>query len=216
MQAEKKSSISWFISIVAIIAATNLAIFFDVPVLRQLLGIIFLTIIPGLLILFLLKLDKLALAEKIVLTVGISVAFLMIFGWSLNQASLAVGYMSPLSTGFLTISLSLALGVLCAYHYEFVYDQETFSAKWLKEHMGDSLIRCFEERATDKLKSQGRMSSKLFTPKQQEGNYIYLTYNNVVYGEFGSQGESFSMSQYREELDSENKLYSNGGSEIYK
>ncbi len=95
MQAEKKSSISWLIGIIVIIAATNLAVFFDIPVLRQLLGVIFLTIIPGLLILFLLKLDKLALAEKIVLTVGISVAFLMMFGWSLNQASLAVSYMSP-------------------------------------------------------------------------------------------------------------------------
>ena len=74
MQAEKKSSISWLISIIAIIAATNIAVFFDIPVLRQLLGVIFLTISPGLLILFLLRLDKLALAEKIVLTVGILVA----------------------------------------------------------------------------------------------------------------------------------------------
>jgi len=103
-----------------------------------------------------------------------------------------------------------------AYRYEFVYDQETFSAKWLKEHMDDSLVRGLEARAVDKLKSQGIMSSRLFAKKPQEDNYIYLTYNNVVYSEFVARGKYHSMSQYREMLASENKLYSNGGSEIYK
>lgn len=54
----------WFDGIIAIIIATGIAVFLDIPVLRQLLGIIFLTIIPGLSILFLLKLDKLALDER--------------------------------------------------------------------------------------------------------------------------------------------------------
>jgi uncharacterized membrane protein len=109
-----------------------------------------------------------------------------------------------------------------AYHYEFVYDQETFSAKWLKEHMGDSQIRCVEAGTLDKLRSQGRMSSKLLAyymfqdRRKPEDDYIYLSYNNVVYGEFVYQGKNLSMSQYREILASENKLYSNGGSEIYK
>ncbi len=81
--------------------------------------------------------------------------------------------------------------------------------------MDGSLIRGVEFKAIDKLRSQGRIPSKLFGAKQ-ENNYIYLTYNNVVYGEFVYQGEFFSMSQRREVLATKNKLYSNGGSEIYK
>ena len=79
---------------------------------RQLLGVIFLAFIPGLLILYILRLNKLELAEKIVLTVGISIAFLMLFGLLLNQISLWFGYTSPLSTNFLTIVLSLVLVTL--------------------------------------------------------------------------------------------------------
>ncbi|MFC2071761.1 hypothetical protein ACFLUU_03455 [Chloroflexota bacterium] len=110
-----------------------------------------------------------------------------------------------------------------AYRYEFVHDQETFSAKWLKEHTDDSLIYVFEDRASDKLRSQEGMSAKLITDyltskdqKKPVDRYIYLTYNNVVHGEFEYQGEFFSMSQYREGLASKNKLYSNGDLEIYK
>lgn len=101
----------------AIIIATGIAVFLDIPILRQLLSFIFLTILPGLLFLFLLKLNHLSFAEKSVLVIGMSIAFLMLFGWALNQVCLLFGYTSPLSTVFITFSLGLALIVLAVVAY---------------------------------------------------------------------------------------------------
>ncbi|MBI4267441.1 MAG: DUF2206 domain-containing protein [Chloroflexi bacterium] len=113
----KRSSLIWFAGIIAIIAATNLAIFFDVPILRQLLALVFLIVVPGLLLLFLSKLNHLPTAEKLVLTIGLSIAFVMLFGWGLNQASITFGYMAPLTPRFLTVSLSLVFVVLAIAAY---------------------------------------------------------------------------------------------------
>lgn len=87
----------------------DIAIIFDVPVLRQILGSIITFVLPGLLILFVLKLDRLGTAVKIVLTIGLSAAFLMFFGWILSQVSLQLGYTRPLATNTLLISLTIVL-----------------------------------------------------------------------------------------------------------
>ena len=121
----KNSSIKWLVYIVAVIVATNAAVFLDIPVLRQLLAVVFLAIIPGLLILFILKLHRLPLAEKLILVVGLSIAFLMIFGWILNQICIVVGHMTPLSTNFLAIAQSIALAVLLTIAY--VMNREAFT-----------------------------------------------------------------------------------------
>ena len=52
---------------------TDLAILLDIPVLRQVLAFLFLTFVPGVLILGILKLDRLGLTEKIVLSLGLSI-----------------------------------------------------------------------------------------------------------------------------------------------
>ena len=95
--------------IAAAIAVTDIAVLFDIPILRQVSGIVFLTVLPGMLIIFLFKLNKLEITEKVVLTIGLSIAFLMFFGLLLNQAGLFFGYDSPLSAGNLLLWLNLAL-----------------------------------------------------------------------------------------------------------
>ena len=65
--------------ILILLALTDLAVFLNVPVLRQFLGFVFFSIIPGLLILHILKLNKLGLTRKVVLSVGLSIAFLLFF-----------------------------------------------------------------------------------------------------------------------------------------
>ena len=117
---ERRVSLSptkWFVAIVTIIAVTNIAILLDIPVLRQISGFIFLTFIPGFLFLSVLKLNRLGLLEKIVLSVGLSVAFLMLFGLALNASLLALGYTKPLSTASLLISFSTATIVLAIFAY---------------------------------------------------------------------------------------------------
>ena len=98
----------WFALIIAIILITDFAIFLNIPFLRQILGFLFLTILPGLLILQILKLNKQRFTEKVVLSIGLSISFLMFFGLLLNNSSLALGYKSPLSIIPLLISFNLA------------------------------------------------------------------------------------------------------------
>ena len=75
----------WLIIVIVMLLSINIAILLDIPILRQILGLLFLTILPGLLILMALKLDKIGLTEKIVLSVGLSVSFLMLFGFLITN-----------------------------------------------------------------------------------------------------------------------------------
>jgi len=111
------SPAKWFSSTITIIALTNIAVLLDIPVLRQISGFIFLTFIPGFLILLVLKLNRLGLLEKIVLSVGLSVAFSMFFGLAVNSSLLALGYTKPLSTVSLLISFSTATVILAVIAY---------------------------------------------------------------------------------------------------
>ena len=96
---------------------TNLTVLLNIPVLRQVSGFIFLTFIPGFLVLFILKLNRLGLVEKILLSVGLSVAFSMLFGLAVNGLLLVLGFTKPLSTSPLLISFSIATIVLAIIAY---------------------------------------------------------------------------------------------------
>ena len=110
------------------LVATGLAIFLDIPILRQLLGLIFLTTIPGLLILYMLNVNKLGLTEKIVLSIGLSTAFLILFGLLINWVYPLLGYATPLSTMSLSISFSVILLILGIIGYK--RTREVFSLHW--------------------------------------------------------------------------------------
>ena len=101
-----------FLLIFIFLIVTDLAILLDIPILRQLLGFLFFTTIPGLLILCVLKLNRLKLTETIVLSVGLSISFLMFFGLLVDGALFAFGYATPLSTTSLIISFSVILFIL--------------------------------------------------------------------------------------------------------
>ena len=103
--------------ILMLVVVANISILLDIAYYRQFFAFILLIIFPGTFLIYLFKLDGLGISEKAVLTIGLSVSFLMCFGIFLNQMSLLFGYRNPLSTNFLVISISLALIVLflCAY-----------------------------------------------------------------------------------------------------
>ena len=98
--------------LIGLIFLTDLAILLDIPYIRQILGFLFLTLLPGLLILQILKLNKIGNTEKVVLSVGLSISFLMFFGLLLNNLSLGLGYLRPLGTIPLLISFNVAFIVL--------------------------------------------------------------------------------------------------------
>lgn len=71
-------------------------IIFDIPVARQVLGFIFLTLVPGITIVRLLKL-KLERAETILFAAGLSIAFLMSVGLFMNFLGPLIGITKPLA-----------------------------------------------------------------------------------------------------------------------
>jgi len=72
-------------------------VFFDVPVARQVIGFVYFTFVPGFIIIKLLKLDKLDGVETILFSVGLSVAFLMLAGFFINEFCFLFGVLQPLS-----------------------------------------------------------------------------------------------------------------------
>ena len=72
-------------------------VLFDVPVARQVIGFIYLTFVPGFIIIKLLKLDELDGLETFLFSVGFSVAFLMLAGLFINEFCPLFGATKPLS-----------------------------------------------------------------------------------------------------------------------
>ena len=99
------------ISLIFLIS-TELSILLDIPVFRQILGFIFLAFVPGALFLCILKPDKLGLTEKFVLSVGLSISFIMFISVLINTLYPLFGYETPLSLKSLVISLTFALLIL--------------------------------------------------------------------------------------------------------
>ena len=114
----KFKSKEWLAIIITILLLTDLAILLNILFLRQIFGFLFLTLLPGLLILQILKLTKLEFTEKFVLFVGLSISFLMFFGLLINNLSLSLGYKTPLSTIPLLISFNIAIIALAIIGYK--------------------------------------------------------------------------------------------------
>lgn len=87
----------------------NLLIIFDIPLFRQIVGFLFLTIIPGFLILQSLRLNNLNFTERFILTIGLSISFLFMFGLIINNLLLSFSYNTPLAIMPLLISLNAVL-----------------------------------------------------------------------------------------------------------
>ncbi len=85
-----------------------LTIIFNVPFVRQLIGYVYLTFVPGLIILSIFKI-RLKLGEACVFVVGLSIAFLMIIGFFINMLSPIIGIQNPHSALSYLIILTLVL-----------------------------------------------------------------------------------------------------------
>jgi len=118
----------FFTLILALLVLTNLAILFDIPVLRPALGLLFFTIVPGLMIIYILRLNTLGLTGKAALSVGLSIAFLMFAGLFTNSVYTIFGYAAPLAPAPVAISLSIILLVLIIFAY--FGNRAAFSVNW--------------------------------------------------------------------------------------
>ena len=108
-----------FINIVLIIhLMLYLLIILDIPLLRQIIGFMYLTFIPGFIILRVLKLDKITITETLLFSVGLSIAFLMFMGAIINTLYPSIGISEPISTLPLIVTISIALFLLCILGYK--------------------------------------------------------------------------------------------------
>ncbi len=93
------------------------AIGFQIPIIRQFIGFIYLTFVPGILILRVLKLHKLGNIETILYTVGLSITTLMFTGLFMNNVYPFFGISKPLSNLSFIITISILVFVLCILSY---------------------------------------------------------------------------------------------------
>jgi uncharacterized membrane protein len=89
----------------------------QIPILRQLIGFVYLTFIPGILILRVLKLHKLGNIETLLYTVGLSIATLMFTGLFMNTIYPFFGVSGPISITPLIITISVVVLALCILCY---------------------------------------------------------------------------------------------------
>lgn len=91
----------------------SICVFLDITILRQIIGFIYLTFIPGFVFLTLLKPNSLNTNELILLSIGSSVAFLMLAGVLINELFPLLGIFQPLSVVNLMIILNIPILVAC-------------------------------------------------------------------------------------------------------
>ena len=111
------NSLKYFLVLIMFVAITDVSFLFNIPVIRQLTGFFFLSFLPGLLVLYIMKLDKLKLIEKVVFSVGLSVFLLMFIGLLMNSIYPLFGYHTPLSSESLLVSFSIVMVILSAIAY---------------------------------------------------------------------------------------------------
>ena len=91
---------------------------FDIPVLRQVVGFIYLAFIPGALILRILRFHKLNTIETLLYSVGLSIALLMFLGFLINMLYPHIGISRPLSTLPLIATMTAVVLILCLIAYK--------------------------------------------------------------------------------------------------
>ena len=115
---DKMKAKNYLLIIISILFLTDLAILLNVPFLRQIQGFLFLTLLPGLLILQILKLNKQSTIKTILYSAGLSIAFLMFTGLFINTLYPFIGFSKPISILPLVTTINIALLILCVLSYK--------------------------------------------------------------------------------------------------
>jgi uncharacterized membrane protein len=84
----------------------------NLPAIRQIVVFLYLSFVPGFLLLSLVKHEKIGFLEEAILSIGLSLAFLMFLGFFTNFLYRLLGISNPMSPFWLIISISGAILVL--------------------------------------------------------------------------------------------------------
>lgn len=94
---QNKTKQKTLLTLLALQIVTNLLILFNIPVARQIIVFAYFTLMPGLLVIQLLRPNDIRKTEIITFSVGISVALLMFIGLLVNEFGRSIGVTQPLS-----------------------------------------------------------------------------------------------------------------------
>lgn len=129
----------WFYITILMLLITDLVILLNLPFLRDIIPFLFFTIVPGFLILTILKQNKIEFLIKFVLSVGLSVFILLAVGLFLNL--LYPILLKPLSLTPLLLSLNISTILLSIYAYK--RNKDNFNTSLIFNHnfkLGDKLL----------------------------------------------------------------------------
>jgi uncharacterized membrane protein len=108
----------WFFAGVTLfILLTDITVLASIPFCRGLFTIMCFLFLPGVLLLLLFKMNTMSFTEKFVLSVGLSVSFLIFIGIVINFLLYAIGYSQPLLPIPLTVSYTFVLMILLVFVY---------------------------------------------------------------------------------------------------
>lgn len=116
----KSTHRDWAIFVSAVLLfqlLVDVAIVLNVPVARQVLGFIYLTIVPGMVLLEIFGMDGSDFTEKFLFSIGLSIAFVIFLGLIVNQFGLSFGFPAVLSTTFFLLLTNCAVFFLCLLCY---------------------------------------------------------------------------------------------------
>ncbi|MDY9923100.1 DUF2206 domain-containing protein [Methanobacterium sp.] len=113
----------WVLSILIALLVTDLIIILNLDLLKQAIPFIFFTIIPGMLIVNILRLHKMEFLKKFVLSVGLSISLLIFTGFLLNSLYPFIPKPLALEPVLIALNLEVALLALLDYHRS----QQSFS-----------------------------------------------------------------------------------------
>lgn len=97
---------------------------FPIPILRQVMGFIFLTFVPGLIIYRIFKLQKLSFFESVACIIGLSLLFVMFSGFFINEFHSSI-LPNPISSISLTLILCAIVSILSLLYYMSDKDKNT-------------------------------------------------------------------------------------------
>ena len=112
----------------------------QIPILRQAICFIYLSFIPGTLILRILKLPKLSAIETIVYSVGLSLSFLMFTGALINFFYPLIGISKPISLISLLVTISAIVLLLCFVCYLRDKDYSTYFSININQILSPSVL----------------------------------------------------------------------------
>lgn len=109
------------------------------------------------------------------------------------------------------------------YNYWYIHEQDSFAATWLENNAASGINIYSDWFGQDRLISQGNILTSIYAMSLIENErpmvdgYFYLDYTGVVEGILLDHNLQWhNMTDYQDEFEYEDLIYSNGGSEIWK